>query len=400
MPENLPHDEPGVLRADVLVVGAGVDRRVAAPTSSPPPATPSSSSTCSTVRPRAARAGRSLRSARNGRTRSTSSCPGAASVCCRDFSRDHGIDVGYRPAATSVSCPRTPGRAQLDAVELQHSARRAGRRPRRRARPPRSPRSTPDGIAGATWGSADGVVDPQRAGHPRTSTSLAGTRCPRSSSGTRSAQSRPMTRRAGWATARAGPPSGRSTLVNAAGGWAGEVGRRWPGSTCRSTHSRRNIYATAPGASSTAGPDDDRLRRPACYLRSEGERLLFGGARPDEPDGYNLRVDWPWMEALLELAVPRFPWLGRPPARPGRLLGRHLREHPGPPRHPRPGPGARRPGSTPAASPATASCRLPRSAGSSPSRSPPARSPASTPARCASSGSPTPTSASHVELVF
>lgn len=44
-------------------------------------------------------------------------------------------------------------------------------------------------------------------------------------------------------------------------------------------------------------------------MRSEGSRLLFGGARPDQEDGYDVRVDWPWMEQLLALAVPRFPWL-------------------------------------------------------------------------------------------
>ena len=49
------------------------------------------------------------------------------------------------------------------------------------------------------------------------------------------------------------------------------------------------------------------------YLRSEGARLLFGGARPDEVDGYRTDVDWPWMEQLLELGAPRFPWLADVP---------------------------------------------------------------------------------------
>ena len=49
------------------------------------------------------------------------------------------------------------------------------------------------------------------------------------------------------------------------------------------------------------------------FLRSEGDRVLFGAARPDEPDGYELGVDWPWMEAVLALAVPRFGWLADAP---------------------------------------------------------------------------------------
>jgi hypothetical protein len=39
--------------------------------------------------------------------------------------------------------------------------------------------------------------------------------------------------------------------------------------------------------------------RTGVYLRSERPRLLFGGARPDQADGYGLSVDWPWMETLL-----------------------------------------------------------------------------------------------------
>jgi sarcosine oxidase, subunit beta len=29
------------------------------------------------------------------------------------------------------------------------------------------------------------------------------------------------------------------------------------------------------------------------YMRSEGLRLLFGGTRPDQADGYDVSVDWP-----------------------------------------------------------------------------------------------------------
>jgi sarcosine oxidase subunit beta len=41
--------------------------------------------------------------------------------------------------------------------------------------------------------------------------------------------------------------------------------------------------------------------------------LLFGGARPDEADGYRTDVDWPWMEQLLDLGTRRFPWLADVP---------------------------------------------------------------------------------------
>ena len=88
------------------------------------------------------------------------------------------------------------------------------------------------------------------------------------------------------------------------------------------------------------------------YLRSEGPRLLFGGARPDEVDRYNVDVDWPWLEQLLELGIRRFPWLADVPLdRTGCWAGTYENT---PDHHGILGPApARRRGSTPAASPAT-----------------------------------------------
>jgi sarcosine oxidase subunit beta len=73
-------------------------------------------------------------------------------------------------------------------------------------------------------------------------------------------------------------------------------------------HSRRNIYATAAGALEGQVPMTIDLDS-GVFVRSEGSRLLFGATRPDQPDGYDVSVDWPWMESLLERAVVRFPWL-------------------------------------------------------------------------------------------
>jgi sarcosine oxidase subunit beta len=84
------------------------------------------------------------------------------------------------------------------------------------------------------------------------------------------------------------------------------------GLTVPVAHSRRNIYATAPGAldAINTGPLPMTIDLgTGVYVRSEGPRLLFGAARPDQPDGYDVSVDWPWMESVLALAVPRFGWL-------------------------------------------------------------------------------------------
>ena len=45
------------------------------------------------------------------------------------------------------------------------------------------------------------------------------------------------------------------------------------------------------------------------YLRSEGERFIFGLSNENEPAGDNQAVDWGWLEHTLGLALPRFPFL-------------------------------------------------------------------------------------------
>ncbi len=104
-----------------------------------------------------------------------------------------------------------------------------------------------------------------------------------------------------------GQDFGARFVVNAAGGWAGQVAAL-AGLAVPVVHSRRNIYATAPGALPAPLPMTIDLGT-GVYVRSEGPRLLFGAARPDQPDGYDVSVDWPWMEQSLALAVARFPWL-------------------------------------------------------------------------------------------
>lgn len=222
----------------------------------------------------------------------------------RAFPEEHGIDVGYRPSGYLFLVPDAVWPAQLAAVELQ----RAHGVPVDVLDVAAAARITPfdpHGIAGATWGPADGVVDP----HLATSAYLTVARA----SGARVLFRHPVRAiaadddTAGW-TVQAGDRVVRAQyLVNAAGGWAGELGAM-AGFTVPVAHCRRNIYATAPGALAATLPMTIDLGT-GVFVRSEGSRLLFAAARPDQEDGYDVSVDWPWMETVLELAVPRFPWL-------------------------------------------------------------------------------------------
>jgi sarcosine oxidase subunit beta len=226
----------------------------------------------------------------------------------RDFPSVHGIDVGYRAGGYLFLVPEQAWPAHLAAVELQ---RRHGV-PVEVLTPAEATAVTPfdpAGIGGATWGPADGVVDP----HLVTSGFLSLARA----HGCRVLFRSPVTavdpdpRTGGWTVTAGGRTLRARALVNAAGGWSGQVAAL-AGLSVPVVHSRRNVYSTASGALDRALPMTIDVGS-GVFLRSEGRRLLFGAARPDQAAGYRTDVDWEWMESVLALAAPRFPWLAELP---------------------------------------------------------------------------------------
>ena len=226
----------------------------------------------------------------------------------RSFPADHGTDVGYRPTGYLLLVPDAAWEAQLAAVELQRE-HGIGVDVLDVAAAQRITPLSPDGLAGATWGPADGVVDP----HLATAAYLDLARA----AGAQVRFRHPVTAIAGedpgpgWSVTAGGRTFRARYVVNAAGGWAGEVAAM-AGLTVPVAHSRRNIYATAPGALSAVWPAPLPMTidlGTGAYVRSEGPRLMFGAARPDQADGYDVSVDWPWLESALALAAARFPWL-------------------------------------------------------------------------------------------
>lgn len=227
--------------------------------------------------------------------------------CFREFPETHGVDVGYRPSGYLLLVSEQLWAAQLQAVELQ----RSHGVPVDVLSFDAAQQITPfdaTGLGGATWGSADGVVDPHLVSSAWVDLARA--------HGASVLFRRPVTSieptaADGW-TVRAGENTITSQyVVNAAGGWAGEVAAL-AGLAVPVVHSRRNIYSCKPDAVAAPLPMTVDFSS-GVYLRSEGPRLLFGGARPDEIDGYNIDVDWSWLEPLLELGVRRFPWLAEVP---------------------------------------------------------------------------------------
>jgi sarcosine oxidase subunit beta len=96
-------------------------------------------------------------------------------------------------------------------------------------------------------------------------------------------------------------------LVNAAGAWAGEVATR-AGLRVPVEPVRRIVYATVPTTWSHTYPLTIDLTS-GFYLRSEGNRILFGRSNPDEPSGFTEGVDWGWFEPTVRIGSTRFPWL-------------------------------------------------------------------------------------------
>jgi sarcosine oxidase subunit beta len=220
----------------------------------------------------------------------------------RAFPDEHGIDVGYRASGYLFLVPDADWPGQLQAVQLQ----RGHGVPVEVLDGQTAQRITEfatDGLGGATWGPADGVVDP----HLATSAYLQLARAAGAQVRFRHRVTAVESDGSGWAVTAGHDTIRTEHVVNAAGGWAGELARL-AGLSVPVVHSRRNIYATAPGALARSVPMTIDLGT-GVFVRSEGGRLLFGAARPDQADGYEVSVDWPWMETVLERAVERFPWL-------------------------------------------------------------------------------------------
>jgi sarcosine oxidase subunit beta len=161
----------------------------------------------------------------------------------------------------------------------------------------------PTDIACATFGPADGIVDPYLV--TLSYLRLAEER------GTILYLETPLTRanRVGnvWQVETVKGTFEADYLVNAAGSWAGEVAAR-AGLEVPVRPVRRFVYATAPLSWHHSYPLTIDLKS-GFYLRSEGKRVLFGRSNPDEPPGFTEGIDWEWLEPTLQVGVTRFPWM-------------------------------------------------------------------------------------------
>jgi len=214
----------------------------------------------------------------------------------------YGEDAGYRPIGYLFLVPPERWTAHLESVALQQQlgvpVNVLSLEEAQRLVP-----FDPTNLAGTTHGPADGVIDP----HSVTMTYLRLAKA----LGVATYMHTPMLAanraRSAW---RVETPQGTfeaGHLVNAAGSWAGEVARR-AGLEVPVQPVRRNVYATTPTSWQQAYPLTIDFTS-GFYLRSEGQRILFGRTNPDEPHGYTEGMDWDWFEQTLAVGLERFPWL-------------------------------------------------------------------------------------------
>lgn len=245
----------------------------------------------------------------------------------REFQERHGHDIGYRNIGYLLLSPRDRWDQHLESVALQRSMGA----PVEVLDPMEAQRWVPfatNGLGGATYGPWDGVIDPHLATHAWVALGRAAGvdyRFGRAATGFRTTAN-------GWRVDAGDESFSCRCVVNATGAWAGVVGRV-AGLDVPVRPKRVQIFLSAPlcrtgpsGPSGGTAPGSaGKPREPGrggglptypltidlgtgVYLRSEGERILFGLDAHEDAGAFTEGVDWDWLEHVLVTGVRRFPW--------------------------------------------------------------------------------------------
>jgi sarcosine oxidase, subunit beta len=218
------------------------------------------------------------------------------------FEESFGIDSGYRAIGYLLLVPEEQWEQHLVGVERQHAAGA-----------PVEVLSVEDvrrrfcavdgaGLAGATFGPIDGVIDP----HAVTVGYLDAARSLGAQVRLYTAVTAIERRSERWELTAGTDTVTAGTVVNATGAWAGEVARL-AGLEVPVQPVRRTVFATAPLADRPTQPLTVDLSS-GVWFRPEGQRLIFGRSDPNETPGFTEGVDWDALEPTLMMAAERFPW--------------------------------------------------------------------------------------------
>jgi sarcosine oxidase subunit beta len=103
-------------------------------------------------------------------------------------------------------------------------------------------------------------------------------------------------------------PIAAPAVVNVAGPWGGEVARM-AGLDLPVRPYRRQVFVTQAFARISKPVPMILDIEPAFYFRGEGPGVLMGMSDPDEPTSFDTRVDYAFMERVVDAAIHRAPIL-------------------------------------------------------------------------------------------
>jgi glycine/D-amino acid oxidase-like deaminating enzyme len=219
----------------------------------------------------------------------------------RSFKEQYGHDVGYKDIGYLLLVPHEKWEVHLQSVELQRSLGA----PVEVFSPDDAQKFVPfatDGLAGATYGPWDGVIDPHMATHAWVAMGKELGVDYRFDSAVTSIE------RVGsaWRVTAGDETIEAPYLVNAAGAWSGALGRL-AGLDVPVGAKRIQIFLSAPIADERTYPLTIDLTT-GVYVRGEGDRVLFGRDNLEQDFGFTEGIDESWLEHVLLTGVGRFPW--------------------------------------------------------------------------------------------
>ncbi|MDH3733920.1 MAG: FAD-binding oxidoreductase [Gemmatimonadota bacterium] len=219
----------------------------------------------------------------------------------REFAERYGWDIGYQDIGYLLLVPGEKWADHLKSVELQQSLGA----PVEVLDPAEAQRHIPfatEGLAGATYGPWDGVIDPHMVTHAWVSMGRELGVSYRMNSSVTAIERRSNR----WELTSGGETFECEHVVNAAGAWSGEVGRL-AGIDVPVGPKRIQIFLSTPIEDTRTYPLTIDLAT-GVYVRSEGDRVLFGRDDLDQAFGFTEGVDAEWLEHVLLTGVDRFPW--------------------------------------------------------------------------------------------
>ena len=220
----------------------------------------------------------------------------------RTFGERYGAESGYRPNGYLFLVPEAKWAEHLGGVAVQ---RRVGA-PVDELTPDEAQALVPfvkNGVYRCSYGPADGYIDPVAV--LSTYHQLAGERGARLLLGAPVNEIRRL--RGGWLLTTPQGSVSAPVVVNAAGAWGGEVARL-AGLDVPVVPVKRCVYRTVGGNSRRSYPLTVDTGS-NFWLRGHNDTVIYTLSKPDQPAGWDDRMDWAWLGRVQAISRTRFRWL-------------------------------------------------------------------------------------------